>query len=141
MYLLTIIAMQVIVIYRQFSLSQDILDFQDIAILVVVNSLFLIFALLYLGAIVIYKLKIKSILLVYCVIVILGSLLTYAKYNIFQRSGLSFGQLFEELLIIFAVSAIIMFFSSFFQFWENGSGIKKWRIRQVFIHGIANSYI
>jgi len=110
MYFLTIIAMQAIVIYRQFALGQEIRDFEDIAILMTVNSLFLISALLYFGAIVIQKLKIKMILLVYGAIIVLGSLFTYAKYNIFQSPGLSFRQLFDKLLIIFAVSGIIMFF-------------------------------
>ena len=40
MYFLTIIAMQAIVIYRQFALGQDIHDFEDIAILMTVNSLY-----------------------------------------------------------------------------------------------------
>ena len=110
MYFLTIIAMQAIVIYRQFALGQEIYDFEDIAILMTVNSLFLISALLYFGAIVIQKLKIKTILSFYGGIVVLGTLFTYAKYNIFQSPGLSFRQLFDKLIIIFAVSGLILLF-------------------------------
>lgn len=110
MYFLTIIAMQAIVIYRQFVLGQEIRDFEDIAILMTVNSLFLISALLYFGAIVIQKLRIKTILLFYGAIVVLGSLFTYAKYNIFQSPGLSIRQLFDKLLIVFAVSGLILLF-------------------------------
>ena len=110
MYFLTIIAIQGIVIYRQFALGQSIRDFEDIAIIMVVNSLFLISALLYFGGIPIQKLKIKYILLGYAAIVILGTLFTYAKYNIFQSPGLSFQQLFDKLIITFAVSGLIVLF-------------------------------
>ena len=95
MYFLTIIAMQGVSIYRQFALGQSIGDFEDFAIIMTVTSLFLITALLYFGAIPIQKLKIKNILLGYGAIVVLGTLFTYAKYNIFQSPGLSIPQLFN----------------------------------------------
>ena len=87
MYFLTIIAMQGITMYRQFALGQKIHDFEDFAIVLTANSLFLISALLYFGAIPVQKLKIKTILLFYALIVVLGSIFTYAKYNIFQSPG------------------------------------------------------
>lgn len=110
MYFLTIIAMQGAAIYRQLALGQSIGDFEDFAIILTVNSLFLITALLYFGAIPIQKLKIKSILLGYAAIVVLGSIFTYAKYNIFQSPGLSFPQLFNKLIIIFSISGLIVLF-------------------------------
>ncbi len=110
MYFLTIIALQGIVIYRQFILGQNIYDFEDIAVIMVINSLFLISALLYYGAIPIRKLKVKSILLIYVVFVALGSFFTYAKYNIFQSPGLSFEQLFNKLIIIVTIIGLIMGF-------------------------------
>lgn len=110
MYILTILAIQGIVIYRQFALGQEIRDFEDIAIIMTVNSLFLISALLYFGAIPIRKLKIKSILLIYLAFVVLGSLFTYAKYNVFQKAGLSLSQLFDKFLIIIAVTGLILLF-------------------------------
>ena len=110
MYFLTIIAIQGIVIYRQFALGQEIDDFEYIAIIMTVNSLFLISALLYFGAISIRRLKIKSILLIYVLFISLGSIFTYAKYNIFQSPGLSFEQLLNKLLIIFIITGIILGF-------------------------------
>ena len=110
MYFLTIFAIQGIVIYRQFALGQSIHDFEDIAIILTVNSLFLISALLYFGAITIQKVKIKYILLGYAAIIVLGTLFTYAKYNIFQSPGLSFQQLFNKLIIIFSISGLIVLF-------------------------------
>lgn len=110
MYFLTIISMQFILIYRQFVLGQEIKDFEDIAIITTVNSLFLISALLYFGAIPIRKLKIKSILIVYGLIVLLGSVFTFVKYNLVRSPGLSFKELFDKLIIVFAVTGIIMVF-------------------------------
>ncbi len=110
MYFLTIIAMQGISIYRQFVLGQSIHDFEDLAIIMTINSLFIVSALLYFGAIPIQKLKIKSILLGYAVIVVLGSLFTYAKYNIFQSPGLSIQQLLDKLVIIFSISGLVVLF-------------------------------
>ena len=110
MYFITITAIQGIVIYRQFVLQQSIYEFEDIAVILTFNSLFLISALLYFGAIPIQKLKIKSILLIYLAIVILGSLFTYAKYNVFQDAGLTIEQLLDKLVIIFSVSGLILLF-------------------------------
>ena len=110
MYFLTILAIQGIVIYRQFALGQEIRDFEDIAIIMTVNSLFLISALLYFGAIPVRKLKIKSILLIYLAFVVLGSLFTFLKYNVFQKAGLSFMELIDKLLIISAVTGLILLF-------------------------------
>lgn len=110
MYFLTITAFYGIILYRQFVLGQEISEFEDIAIIITINSLFLISALLYFGAIQIRRLKIKSILLIYVVFVVLGSLFTYAKYNIFQSPGLSFQQLFDKLIIIMTIIGLIMGF-------------------------------
>ena len=110
MYFLTIIAMQGIVIYRQFVLGQTLGDFEDIAIIMTINSIFLISALLYFGALPFRKLKIKSILLIYLTFVILGSAFTYVKYNIFQSSGLTIEQMFNKLKIITAIIGLLIGF-------------------------------
>jgi hypothetical protein len=110
MYFLTILAMQGIVLYRQFVLNQEMSDFEDIAIIMTINSIFLTSALLFFGAIQIRRLRIRSILLIYIVFVIIGSLFTYAKYNIFQSPALSFGQLFDKLIIINAIIGLLLGF-------------------------------
>ena len=108
MYFLTYFAIVGILLYRQFVLRQELSDYEDIAIILTVNSLFLISALLYFGAIPIRRLKVKSILLIYMVIVVAGSLFTYAKYNIFQSPGLSYKQLLDKFIIIVTITGIIM---------------------------------
>ena len=110
MYFLTIISIQGIVLYRQFALGQEMSDFEDIAIIMTINSLFLISALLYFGAIQIRRLKIKSILLIYVVFVFLGTLFTYVKYNIFQTPGLSIEQIFDKLIVVISIIGLIMGF-------------------------------
>ena len=40
----------------------------------------------------------------------LGSLFTYAKYNLFQNAGLSFSQVLDKIIIVIAVSGIIVLF-------------------------------
>ena len=110
MYFLTIIAIQGVVIYRQFVLGQSIYDFEDIAIIMTFNSLFLITALLYFGAIPLQKIKLRVVLQFYAGIIVLGSIFTYAKYNIFQSPGLSFEQLFDKLVAIFSISGLIVLF-------------------------------
>ena len=116
MYFITIIALQGIVLYRQFALGQEIKEFEDVAIIMTFNSLFLVSALFYFGAISIQKLKVKSILLIYLGFVVLGSLFTYAKYNIFQSPGLSLSQIFDKLIIIFIILGLIMGFFILFSY-------------------------
>jgi hypothetical protein len=116
MYFLTIAAIQGIVIYRQFVLGQDVHDFEDIAVVMTVNSLFLVSALLYFGAIPIQRLSIKAILSGYGLIVVMGTLFTYLKYNVFQSPGLTMGELFDKLLIIFSVSGLIVLFFTMFYY-------------------------
>lgn len=110
MYFLTILALQAVVIYRQFFLGQTIHDFEDFAVILTVNSLFLITALLYFGAIPIRKISIKVILLGYAGIIVLGSLFTYAKYNVFSEPPLSIPQLLDKLVIILSISGLIVLF-------------------------------
>ena len=124
MYLLTILALQGIVIYRQFALGQSIRDFEDIAIVLTVNSLFLVTALLYFGAIPVQKVKIKSVLTAYAAIVILGAVFVYAKYNIFQKPGLSLSELLHKMLIISAVGGLIVLFYVVF-LWLGQKRMKK----------------
>jgi len=110
MYFLTYFAIVGILLYRQFVLGQELSEYEDIGIILTINSLFLISALLYFGAIPIRRLKVKSIILIYVVLVVSGSLFTYANYNIFQSPGLSYKQLFDKFIIIVTITGIIMGF-------------------------------
>jgi hypothetical protein len=110
MYFLTIIALQGAILYRQFVLDQTTHDFEDLAVILTVNSVFLISALLYFGAIPIQKLRIRFILLAYAGMVVLGSVFTYLKFNVFQQANLSIAQVLEKISIVSAVSGLIVVF-------------------------------
>ena len=110
MYFLTIMAMHGVSIYRQFALGQDIHDFEDFAIIMTVNSIFLICALLYFGALPIQKLRIKTVLAVYGVILVAGTVFTYIKYNVAQSPGLTPSQMLGKVGIIFCVTGLIVLF-------------------------------
>ena len=115
MYLLTILSLQGIVIYRQLS-GQDIHDFEDIAIVMTINTIFLVSALLYFGAIPVQTIKIKYLLGVYASLVVIGSLFTYLKYNVFLDAGLSFKQMFDKLFAIFSIIGLLLLFFVLFYY-------------------------
>ena len=110
MYLLTIIAMQGVMLYRQLALGQDYGQFEDMAVITTVNLVFLISALLYFGAIPIQRLKISVIFKLYLLILILGSLFVYVKYNIAMDAGLSFFELMEKIFITASVTGLLVLF-------------------------------
>lgn len=124
MYFLTILAMQGVIMYRQFALGQDIHAFEDFAVIFVINVIFLISALLYFGAIPIQKLSLKAIALIYLAIIVLGSVFTYLKYNVAGHAGLSFAQIMDKILIVMAVSGLLLLFFVVF------SLLGKWRMNK-----------
>jgi hypothetical protein len=110
MYVLTIMALQGVIIFRQFVLEQSLHEYEDFAVILTVNSLFLITALLYFGAIPIQKIKIKVILAGYGLIIVAGSIFTYLKYNVFTDNELTIPEMLDKLIIILTISGLIVLF-------------------------------
>lgn len=110
MYFITIFTMQMIILYRQFVLGQQISEFEDLAILVTINSVFLISALLYFGAVSIRRMKIKTIIGFYFLFVILGTIFTYFKYFIFTDNHIPIQQFITKIFIVAAIVALLMSF-------------------------------
>jgi hypothetical protein len=110
MYLLTIMAMQGVMLYRQFALGQDYRQFEDMAVIATVNVIFLISGLLYFGAIPVQRLKLSAVLKLYFIILILGSLFVYVKYNIAMDAGLSFFGLMEKIFVTASVTGLLVLF-------------------------------
>ena len=110
MYFLTIIGLQGVIMYRQFALDQTYHEFEDFAIILTVNSLFLITALLYFGAIPLRKIRLKIILSGYAVIVVAGCIFTYIKYNVFREDALTVPEMLDKLVIIVTISGLIVLF-------------------------------
>lgn len=116
MYLLTILSLQGIVIYRQLALGQDIHDFEDIAIIMTINTIFLVAALLYFGAVPIQKISIKALIFIYLGLVVIGSLYTYLKYNVILDAGLTLKDLFDKLIAVFSIIGLLMLFFILFYY-------------------------
>ena len=124
MYFLTIMAMQGVIMYRQFALDQNIHAYEDFAVIFVVNVIFLISALLYFGAIPIQKLSLKAIAFIYIFIILLGGLFTFLRYNVFGSADLTFVQLMNKFLIVMAVSGLLLLFFVIFTL------LGKWRMNK-----------
>lgn len=110
MYFFTLISLGSVMIYRQFVLKQDISNFEDIAIIMTVNSLFFLSAFFYFGLFSVKKLKIKTILIVYLGFVLIGSAFTYIKYNILDNAGLSITEMLDKTIIVAGITGIISLF-------------------------------
>jgi hypothetical protein len=110
MYIITIVSLQFMILYRQLILHQPSKEFDDMAVLATINSLFLLTGLLYFGAIPIQKIRIKIVLFFYVVIVIFGSLFVLLKYKWIAEVPLSNSALFEKMSIVAAVTGIIVLF-------------------------------
>jgi hypothetical protein len=114
MYIITIVSLQFMILYRQLILNQPTDEFEDMAILATVNSLFLVTGLLYFGAIPIQRIKIKVILFFYFLILVLGSAFVWLKYKWIADIPLSNSAIFEKISIVASVTGIIVLFWVFF---------------------------
>lgn len=124
MYIITIVFLQFMILYRQLVLKQSSDEFDDIAMLTTINSIFLVTGLLYFGAIPIQKIKVKTILLLYFLILILGSIFTWLKYYILSENPLSISALFDKISIIAAITGLIVLFWTLFS-WLGKRKIEK----------------
>jgi hypothetical protein len=108
MYILNILSLIFIVNYRQFVLDQSSDQYRDIANVMVFNIVVGVAAILYLGGITFPKIKIGTALLFYLGFVTLGIAFTLIKYGVFSDIALSFDFVFEKVLIIAAICAILV---------------------------------
>lgn len=108
MYLLTILALMVIQLYRQFVLLQPQDAWNDIAMLLTVNILVLIGATLYLtGTLNPRKIKPRRIVLGYALFVLVGFLFTTFKYTVLLDQELNLAQVWDNLSIVVVISGIL----------------------------------
>lgn len=110
MYIMTIVSLQFMILYRQLVLKQPTEEFEDMAILATVNSLFLVTGLLYFGAIPIQRIRIKTILFFYFLILILGSAFVWLKYQWIAETPLSNAALLDKMIIVASITGIIVLF-------------------------------
>ncbi|HSF83809.1 MAG TPA: hypothetical protein VLA49_21435 [Anaerolineales bacterium] len=108
MYLLTILALMVIQLYRQFVLHQPQEAWNDIAMLLTVNILVLIGSTFYLtGGLNPRKMKLRNIVLGYALFVLVGFLFTTFKYTVLLDQELNLAQVWDNLSIVVVISGIL----------------------------------
>jgi len=108
MYLLTILALIAIQLYRQFVLLQPQEAWNDIAMLLTVNILVLLGSTLYLiGSINPRKIKLRYIVLGYALFVLVGFIFTTFKYTVLLDQELNLAQVWDNLSIVVVISGIL----------------------------------
>ncbi len=108
MYLLTILALMAIQLYRQFVLNQPQGAWNDIAMLLTVNILVLFGSTLYLiGSINPRKIKLRYILLGYALFVLVGVLFTIFKYTVLLGQDINLAQIWDYLSTVVIISGIL----------------------------------
>ncbi len=106
MYILTLIALQIDILFRQIVLGQSSDSFNDIAMIYTFNVIILIGAILYFGGIPFLKIRPKTVLALFILLAVSGTIFTIIKYR-----------LTDPLLIINKLGIIVAIITIFFLIW------------------------
>ena len=108
LYLITLVALIGMQLYRQFVLGQPTEQWNDIALLITFNVLFLLGGGLYLsGTVNPKKIKTRYIVIGYAAFVLLGLVFTIFKYSVLLKQKVGLDQIWEYILIIIPITAIL----------------------------------
>ena len=108
LYFITLVALIGMQLYRQFALDQPNEQWNDIALLITFNVLFLLGGVLYLsGNVNPKKIKTRYIVIGYAAFVLLGLLFTIFKYSILLEQKVGLDEIWEYILIITPITAIL----------------------------------
>ena len=113
MYLITLSAIIGIVLYRQIAMGQNIHDFLDVAIVLIVNALFLISALLYYGVFASLRVKIKHIVFMYLAALVISVLLSII-INSTSGTDISIQDILNKAWIMASICGILALFLGVF---------------------------
>lgn len=109
LYFITLAGLIGMQLYRQFVLGQPSEQWNDIALLITFNVLFLLGGVLYLsGTVNLQKLKTRHILIGYAAFVLLGLLFTIFKYAVLLGQDVGLAQVWEYLLTILPITAVLV---------------------------------
>jgi len=109
LYFITLVALIGMQLYRQFVLDQPQEHWNDIALLITLNVLFLLGGGLYLsGTINPRKIKTRYIVIGYTAFVLLGLMFTIFKYSVLLEQNVGLDQIWEYILIIIPITAILV---------------------------------
>ena len=107
-YFITLAALIGMQLYRQFVLSQPSEQWNDIALLITFNVIFLLGGGLYLsGTINLKKTKTRYIVIGYAAFVLFGLLFTIFKYSVLLGQDVGMDQIWEYLSIILPITAVL----------------------------------
>ena len=108
LYIITLAGLIGMQLYRQFVLGQPSEQWNDIAILITINVLFLLGGGLYLsGTVNFQKIKTRYILIGYATFVFLGLLFTIFKYAVLLGQDVGLDQVWDYILTILPITALL----------------------------------
>ena len=111
LYFITLTALIVMQLYRQFALDQPMEQWNDIALLITFNVLFLLGGGLYLsGALNLRKIKARYIMIGYAAFVLIGLLFTIFKYALLLGQDVGLEQIWNYFLIVAPITAVLLIF-------------------------------
>ena len=109
LYFITLVALIGMQLYRQFALDQPNEQWNDIALLITFNVLFLLGGGLYLsGTVNPKKIKTRHIVIGYAAFVLLGLMFTIFKYSVLLEQKVGLDQIWEYILIIIPITAALV---------------------------------
>jgi len=109
LYFITLAVLIGMQLYRQFVLGQPSEQWNDIALLITFNILFLLGGGLYLsGAVNLKKIKTRYIVIGYAAFVLLGLLFTIFKYAVLLGQDVGLDQVWNYFLIILPITAVLV---------------------------------
>ena len=111
LYFITLTVLIAMQLYRQFALDQPMEQWNDIALLITFNVLFLLGGGLYLsGALNLRKIKARYIVIGYAAFVLIGLLFTIFKYAFLQGQDVGLEQIWNYFLIVAPITAVLLIF-------------------------------
>lgn len=120
LYLLTLIGLIFIQLYRQFVLQQPSQEWDDIALLITINVIILLGSILFLfGRINPLKISKGYLLGGYAGFVVLGFLFTIYKYKVLLKQNLGLSEMIDYFGIVVIVSGILVLIWGFLAFLGN----------------------
>ena len=111
LYFITLTVLIAMQLYRQFALDQPMEQWNDIALLITFNVLFLLGGGLYLSvALNLRKIKARYIVIGYAAFVLIGLLFTIFKYALLLGQDVGLEQIWDYFLIVAPITAVLLIF-------------------------------
>ena len=115
LYFITLVVLIGIQLYRQFVLEQSQDQWNDIAMLITFNVLFLLGGGLYLsGTLNLKNIRKRYILFAYAAFVLIGLLFTIFKYTVLLGQDVGLEQIWDYFLIVLPITAVLTIFWGLF---------------------------